>query len=243
MADSTDKPLFEDQNGDFSLKVRLPTGGMLVAPTDPTGDVPSDCSRVFGLLPQVASYLASSHCLLKVLELTGPLLDIVKILSGSPELAASALKFLKVAEALVPCLGVSTGLGVLPFVRDVLCLVMQAVNCITPELKAVVSIMTALAIQLNAAQAAGNRELVEKIKGAQKNAQIKATALFASIEEVQAVLELAAAYFNIAGVSAVQLPSAPTATDPNSLTQLLVSLQNSAASLQVATDALEGCSP
>jgi len=54
---------------------------------------------------------------------------------------------------------------------------------------------------------------------------------------------LAAAYFNIAGVSAVQLPSAPTATDPNSLTQLLVSLQNSAASLQVATDALGGCSP
>jgi hypothetical protein len=72
------------------MKIHLPTGGTLVAPTDPTKDVPSDCSRVFGFLPVVASYLASTECLLKVLTLVEPLVNIVKVLDQTPELAASA---------------------------------------------------------------------------------------------------------------------------------------------------------
>jgi hypothetical protein len=39
----------------------------------------------------------------------------------------------------------------------------------------------------------------------------------------------------------VQLPPALATTDLNSLKQLLGSLENSAASLQVATEALGGC--
>jgi hypothetical protein len=179
--------------------------------------------------------------LLKVLELTRPLVDIIKVLDRSPELAVSTAKFLKVAEDLVPCQTVSTGLGALPFVRDVLCVVMRAVNCIIQQLKTVISIMTGLATQLSAAQAARNSELVKELERAQNKAEANAATLFASIDEVQGVLDLAGAYLMIAGVSSVQLASAPSAADLNSLMHLLVSLQESAASLQVATDALGGC--
>jgi hypothetical protein len=224
------------------LKIRLPTGGTLAAPTDPTRDVPSDCSRVFSFLPIVASYLASTQCLLKLLELVGPLTDVVKALDRTPELAASTVKFLKVAAALTPCAEVATGFGVLPFVRDLLCLVLQALNCIVGQLKSIVALMTGLASQLNSAQAAGNADLVKALEGAQKKAQIQAAGLFASIESAQVVLELAGPFLGIAGVQPVQLPSAPATTDLNSLRQLLGSLGNSAASLQVVTDALGGCS-
>jgi hypothetical protein len=224
------------------MKIQLPTGGVLVAPTDPTRDAPNDCSRVFSLLPLVASYLASTQCLLKVLELIGPLVDIVKALVGSPELAASSAKFLKVAQELVPCQTVATALGARPFVRDVLCLATQGVNCIIQQLNTLLSIMTGVATQLHAAQAARNTELVKELEAAQKNAQGKATALVASIQEVQNVLDLAGVYLKMAGVSSVQLASLPATTDLNSLKQLLLSLQQAAALLEAATDALGGCS-
>jgi len=224
-----------------SLKIRLPTGGTLVAPADPTHDAPSDCSRVFSFLPLVASYLASTQCLLKVLELVRPLADVVKVLGRSPELASSAVKFLKIAEELAPCQQVSTGLGVLPFVRDTLCLVIQALHCIIGQLRSLVAVMTGLVAQINSAQAARNTDLVKALEDQQKRAQVKAASLFASIEACQAILELASAFFKIAGVQPVQLTSAPAATDLNSLAQLLGSLEKSAASLQAAADALGGC--
>jgi hypothetical protein len=164
------------------LKIRLPTGGTLVAPADPTHDAPSDCSHLFSFLPLVASYLASTQCLLKVLELVGPLADVVKVLDRSPELAVNVVKFLKVAEALTPCAQVSTGLGVLPFVRDLLCLILQALHCIIGQLKTIVAVMTGLVSQLNSAQAAGNTDLVQALEGETKKAQVKAADLFASIE-------------------------------------------------------------
>jgi len=224
------------------LKIRLPTGGTLVAPTDPTRDIPSDCSRIFSFLPIVASYLASTQCLLKLLELVGPLTDVVKALDRTPELAASAVKFLKVATALTPCAQVTTGFSVLPFVRDLLCLVLQALNCIIGQLKSIVAVITALASQLNSAQAAGNADLIKALEGAQKKSQIQAAGLFASIESAQAVVELASPFFGIAGVQPVQLPPVPATTDLNSLSQLLRSLENSAASLRAVTDVLGGCS-
>jgi hypothetical protein len=216
------------------LKIRLPTGGTLVAPADPTHDAPSDCSHLFSFLPLVASYLASTQCLLKVLELVGPLADVVKVLDRSPELAVNVVKFLKVAEALTPCAQVSTGLGVLPFVRDLLCLILQALHCIIGQLKTIVAVMTGLVSQLNSAQAAGNTDLVQALEGETKKAQVKAADLFASIEAAQAVLDLAGPFFGTAGVQPVQLPPALATTDLNSLKQLLGSLENSAASLQVA---------
>jgi hypothetical protein len=229
------------EQGDRSMKIRLPTGGTLVAPIDPTQDLPSDCSRAFSLLPLAASYLASTECLLKVLELVGPLADVVKALDHSPQLAASAVRFLKVAAELAPCELVPTASGVVPFVRDLLCVIIRAVNCVAGQVKTTVALMTALAGQLNAAHAAGNADLIKALEAAQEKAETRAAGLFASIEAAQAVLDLASACFQIAGLQVVQLPTSPESADLSSLTQWLASLEGEAASLHVAADALGGC--
>ena len=225
------------------LKIQLPTGGTLVAPTNPMRDPSSDCSRVFSLLPLAASYLASTQCLLKVLELVGPLANTIKALDLPPELAASIARFLKVAEELAPCEQASTGLRVAPFVRDLLCVVTLAVNCLLGQLTNIAAVMNGVATQLNAARAAANTDLVHALQSAQNNAQIRAASLFDSIEAIQAVLELATGFFTIVGVQVVQLPSAPANADLNSVAQMLESLEGSAASFQVAIDALGGCGP
>ena len=202
------------------MRIRLPTGGTLVAPTDPTQDLPSDCSRVFGLLPPVATYLASTQCLLKVLELVGPLAQVVTVLGRTPELAGGAAQFLSVAQALAPCELATKAVSAVPFVRDVLCVVLRAVNCILGQLKNLVAVMASVASQLLAAQAAGNADLVRALEAAQKNAQARAASVLSSIDAVQSVLDLASAWFEISGIERVQLPSAPANADLNALTQL-----------------------
>ena len=51
------------------MKIHLPTGGVLAAPSDPTNAAHTDCSSAFSLLPLIASYLASMQCLLKILAM------------------------------------------------------------------------------------------------------------------------------------------------------------------------------
>ncbi len=223
------------------MRIRLPTGGTLVAPTDPTQDLPSDCSRVFGLLPPVATYLASTQCLLKVLELVGPLARVVTVLGRTPELAGGAAQLLSVAQALAPCELATKAVSAVPFVRDVLCVVLRAVNCILGQLKNLVAVMASVASQLPAAQAAGNADLVRALEAAQNNAQVRAASVLSSIDAVQSVLDLASPWFEISGIERVQLPSAPRNADLNALTQLTGTLRSSAASLQIAVDALGGC--
>jgi hypothetical protein len=219
------------------VRVRLPTGGTLVAWSDPAQGVPNDCALVFSVLPQVASYLASTQCLLKLLGLVPPLVDVVKALPPSPALVPVVPKFLKAAEALVPCeQGAASPVSALPFIQDLLCLTMTALNCIIGQLKTLVAILAGLA-----AQSTGNAELAHALQAAQKQAQEKAKQIFGSIDSIRALLDLAAPVFSVAGMQPVQLPAAPSQADLNSLTQLLASLQSSAATLQVAADALGGC--
>jgi hypothetical protein len=232
----------QDQRGDTPLRIRLPTGGTLVAPADPMQDLPSDCSRVFGLLPLVATYLASTQCSMKVLELVGPLTDLVAVLGRTPELAAGAAKFLRVAQTLAPCELATTAASAVPFVRDVLCVILRAMNCILGQLKNLIAVMTSLASQLEAAKAAGNANLVHALETAQKNAQVRAASVLISMEAVQSVLDLASPWLAISGIERVQLPSAPANADLDTLTQFTAALTNSAASLQIAVDALGGCS-
>jgi len=223
------------------LRIRLPTGGTLVAPTDPSTDLPSDCSRVFGLLPLVATYLASTQCSLKVLELIGPLADVITVLGRTPELAAGAAKFLRVAQSLAPCELAATPASAVPFVRDVLCVILRAANCILGQLKNLIAVLTSVAGQLEAAKAAGNADLVHALETAQKNAQARAASVLISMEAVQSVLDLASPWFAIAGIEPMHLPSAPANADLDTLTQFTAALAKSAASLQIAVDALGGC--
>ncbi len=66
------------------LSVQLPTGGALQAFADISKGIPTDCSLTFSLMLQIAPFLASIQCLLKVLKLLKPLIDIIKGLPVPP---------------------------------------------------------------------------------------------------------------------------------------------------------------
>src|SRR5262245_59010048 len=60
------------------IKIQLPTGGSIQAFTDISKGIPIDCWMTFNLLVQLAPLLASMECLVRVLKLIKPLIDVVK---------------------------------------------------------------------------------------------------------------------------------------------------------------------
>lgn len=109
--------------------VHLPTGGAFHPIAGGTGgDGSSVCATTADLQRQAAPWLASTECLLRVLALLKPLIDIVKTLPSAPP--ASLAEFAKAAVALQPCLLMNTPASALPLVKDLLCLSLQSLMCL-----------------------------------------------------------------------------------------------------------------
>jgi hypothetical protein len=106
--------------GPKPLKVQLPTGGSISAFADISKGIPTDCSMTFSLLLQLAPFLAATECLLKVLKLLKPLIDIIHGLTKVPPSppVKAVEEFVKAAVDLAPCLLVPTPASIIPFVRD-----------------------------------------------------------------------------------------------------------------------------
>jgi hypothetical protein len=223
------------------LKVTLPTGGTLTAFSDLSKGIPSDCSLTFSLLLQLAPFLASTECLLKVLGLIGPLIEFVKAVPDPIKLASTVPKFLKAAEAVMPCVAVVTGLGIIPFIKDLLCLIIKALNCFLGQMKTLLAIMSGLNIQLSLAQANGDTDLMDAIQCEQDNAQALAGTMTASIEPIGVILKLAGTLFGIAGMKPIELPAVGSGTDLQSLNSLVQTLQGVVGTLTIASEALGGC--
>jgi hypothetical protein len=223
------------------LKITLPTGGTLSAFSDLSKGIPSDCSLTFSLMLQIAPFLASIECLLKLLGLIGPLIEFVKAVPDPIKLASTVPKFLEAAEKLMPCIAVVTGLGIIPFIKDLLCLIIKALNCFLGQMKSLLGIMGGLALKLSAAQEAGDNDLIAAIQCEQDNAQALAGNMTASIEPIGVILELAGPIFGIAGMKPITLPAVGSATDLASLNTLVETLQGVVGTLTIAADALGGC--
>lgn len=106
--------------------VQLPSGAALHPIGGTSGS--EGCAATADLQRQVAPWLASTECLIKVLALLKPLIDIVKSLPSAPP--SSVVAFAKAAEAIQPCLLMSTPAGAVPLVRDLLCLTLQSLTCL-----------------------------------------------------------------------------------------------------------------
>lgn len=223
------------------LKVHLPTGGTLSAFSDLSKGIPSDCSLTFSLLIQIAPFLASTECLLKVLGLIAPLIEVIKAIPDPIKLAGAVPKFLQAAEAVMPCVAVVTGLGIIPFIKDLLCLIIKALNCFLSQMKSLLAIMGGLTLQLNLATSTGDAELAAAIQCEQQNAQNLASNMLSSIEPIGVILQLAGTIFGIAGMKPISLPAVGSATDLQSLNSVLESIQGVVGTLQIAADALGGC--
>lgn len=220
------------------MKIHLPTGGTFFAPADPTRDAPGDCSRAFSLLPLITSYLATTQCLIKVLQLVGPLVTIVKGLDRTPDI----IPFLRAADQLTPCEFAGTPASMLPFIRDIVCVLIQALNCVIEQSTRVIDLLASLAARLGSARAAENAELIRVLESENQNLQNRMTALFNSIDPVEVVLDMTAPLAVSSGIQVPRLPSAPASADLISVTQWLADLRSSVTSLQTIADVLGGCS-
>jgi hypothetical protein len=106
------------------LRVNLPTGSSLHAITQ-SDDA---CAAAASLLQQTAPWLASMNCVLGILRLLKPLIDVIH---GLPSPSPRALQeFERAAADLAPCLLVTGAASELPFVRDLLCLAVQSLRCV-----------------------------------------------------------------------------------------------------------------
>ena len=221
------------------LTIHLPTGGTLKAFADISKGIPNDCSMTLSLLLQIAPLLASLDCLLKILKLLKPLIDVIQGLPFPPVDAIS--KFVEAAKELVPCLGIPTPTVIAPFVKDILCLILKVLQCIVGQLKSIVNIMSGLQIQLKVAIDSGNSELQNAIQCAQDNASTAAEHLNQSIEPIAALLELVAPLLSLAGQEPLQLPAIGSQTDVESLQGVIATLEGVIEVLKAITDAMGGC--
>jgi hypothetical protein len=221
------------------ISITLPTGGSIKSIADASQGIPSDCAMVFSLMVQIAPLLASMECLVKVLKLLKPLIDIVTNLPVPPVKAVQ--EFVKAAVDLAPCFLVPTPASMIPFVRDILCLIIKVLNCLLGQLETLVGLMGGLQLQLDAARAAGNFELEQTLKCAQENAQASADGLNKAIEPVGVILQLVGPFMSIAGLGPIQMPQLGSQTDLQAVTQTIQTLRSLVGTIQVAVDAVGGC--
>jgi hypothetical protein len=226
--------------GPKPLKVQLPTGGSISAFADISKGIPTDCSMTFSLLVQLAPFLAVSECMVKVLKLLKPLIDIIKGLPKPPS-PGLILEFGEAVTALAPCLLIPTPAALLPFVRDLLCLILRVLNCFLGQMKSILKVMEGLQLKLSLAQASGNDDLANSIQCAQENASAHAQHLTSSLEPIGVLLDLASDIFGIAGVPTIKLPTVGSQSDLQSLHALVDAVQEAVAVITVVSDGLGGC--
>jgi hypothetical protein len=222
------------------MKIQLPTGSSISAVADISKGVPTDCAMVFSLLVQVMPLMASMECLLKILKLLKPLIDVVKGLPFPPVKAIT--DFAEAAKDLSTCLLIPTPANLLPFIRDILCLILKMLKCMIGGLKSVVDLLGGLQLQLQVAIDEGNTELQNSLQCSQENAATAASHLMSSVEVIAAVLALVTPLMELAGIEAFKLPAIGAETDVESLKVLLQTLTGISDSLETVTAALGGCS-
>jgi hypothetical protein len=221
------------------LNIQLPSGGSIKAISDISKGIPNDCSMVFSLMVQIAPLLASMECLVKILKLLKPLIDVITNLPMPPVKAIQ--EFAKAAVDLAPCLLIPTPASILPFIRDILCLILKALKCLLGQLKTLVGVMGGLSLQLNAARSAGNSELVSSLECAQQNAQTAGQHLMKSIEPIGVILDLVGPIMGIAGLQPIKLPALGSQSDLDALNQVIETLQGVVGTIQIVVDAIGGC--
>jgi hypothetical protein len=223
------------------LKVQLPGGGTLSAFSDLSKGIPTDCALTFSLLMQIGPFLASIECLVKVLKLVQTVVDVIKSVKLPTDLISAIPKIVQAAEPVIECALSFTPAGLIPFIRDLLCLIIKVLKCFLGQLKSVLKIMEGTALQIAIAQAEGNDELLQSLNCAQENAATQAQHMTESLEALSIILDLAGDLMQIVGVPPIKLPKLGPQADLDALKQFLQAIQTVVATLQIAADALGGC--
>jgi len=223
------------------VEINLPMGGTLKGITDITKAIPDDCSLSFSLVLQLAPFLASLDCLFKIVKVLEPMIKVVTALPNVVEAGQQVPKLLETVPPLVECIAKFTGVGIPLFVRDLLCLIIKQLSCIIGQLKSIMNVMGGLAIQIQAAQAAGNAELLAALECSQKNAQTSAQHMVSAIEPIVLLLSLAEPFLGIAGVDPIKIPAVAAPDDLQKMQDAVNTLDELVKTLKLAAEVVGGC--
>jgi hypothetical protein len=170
----------------------------------------SACSTASNLLSQAGSMLVLLECQRQMLSLLQLLITVINALPAPPLKARQ--EFAKAAANLQPCFLALTPAGLLPFVRDLLCLEIQSLQCFLQNLESV----------------------RKHTGGAVKD-------VLSSYLPMIGVLQLAEGLLQTVGVKIPNPPVLSTKTDKSSLDGNAKAVKDFIKALQVATDSLGGC--
>jgi hypothetical protein len=228
-----------------TLSISLPTGGTLPAIGDFTRGIPDDCSLAFNLLAQVGPLLGNLDCIIKMLQLVEPLVNVVTGLTKVPP-DPPAEDILKLAQALPPALNciaklLVPPLGLAQFLRDILLLIARLLRCIIGQLETVAGLLSGLALRIDVAAGAGNAELVASLECARDNAARSGATVMAAIEPLAAILALAKPLASFAGVELdVDLSGLGSPESAAQIVTIIETLEPVAVALEAAAEALGG---
>jgi hypothetical protein len=221
----------------------LPLGGKISGLADATKAIPDDCTLTFSLLLQLGPIMASIECLIKVLGLIKPLIDLVKGLGDLPnpsKVIGAIPAFVEAAEKVLPCIA-QIAIGVPMFVKDLLLLIAKTLKCISGQIKSIAALMGGIAISISNATAAGNTELLAQLECAKENAANSAAASMNAIEAIGMTLSLAEPFLGIAGVKPIVIPTFGSAEDADAMYQAAASIEEVAQTLITIAEALPSC--
>ena len=141
----------------------------------------------------------------------------------------------------MPCFLAITPAGIIPFVRDILCLILKLLNCLIDQLQTLAELMGGLTIQLEAAKKDGNQEMVESLECSQENAALAAAHLLGGLGPIGAILDLAGPLLSIAGAPAITLPQIGSDTDAEALNTAIESMKEVVGTINGIADTFGGC--
>jgi hypothetical protein len=204
----------------------LPTGGSFQGVADVTRGIPTECSMNVSLMLQVAPMMASMECLLDILKFIGALVDAFKSVTSPTNILPALGKIITAGEDLVKCLGmvIPPFVPTLCFLKDLLALVASLLLCTVQALEGVLKTLSGLQLQISAAQAAGNDDLVASLTCAQENAGTSAAGIMQSMQPVSVLMQLAGTFLSIAGQPPLTM-TLPSAIDPSDLAGMQSMLQ------------------
>jgi hypothetical protein len=224
-----------------SAQVTLPIGGTLQGVADFTRGIPTDCSMNISLMLQLAPMMASMECLLKMLKFLSTAVGIIQGITNPLSIISAIPKIVEAAADLLPCfdMAIPPFLPTLCFLKDLLAMIAAMILCAVDALDSVLKIISGLQLQISAATADGNDDLVASLRCAQDNATTAAEGTMQGLQPVMVLMTLAGTFMSLAGKSLdVTIPSAVPSSDLQAMQSMLDDLAAVAQVIKEIADAI-----
>ena len=227
------------------LRVRLPNGGEFQALADISKGIPTDCSLSMSLMLQISPLLANMACILAVVGLVKPVMDLLnalqppvpnipKALGVVPEIATKFKAFVDscIAPYLPPYLPIAK------FLIDLLNIILKLLHCVIGQLKTVLAMMKGINLRINEAEAAGNTELAKVLECARENAALSAAHTASSMGPLSNIIELIGPLLQLLGQN-LSMPGPGSTEDTEALEKTIQSLDDVVTNIKQIVEILE----